>query len=504
MIRRLLIANRGEIAVRVIRACRELGIESVAIFSEADRLALHVREADFAVPVGPPPAAESYLNVERIVEAARGIGAQAVHPGYGFLAENARFARAVEDAGLIFVGPPSQAIAQMGDKVEARKLMAAAGVPVLPGSPGELESEKQVAEVAHEIGFPVILKAVAGGGGKGMRVVKEASAIGSALRAVTGEAGSSFGDSRFYVEKYLERPRHIEIQVLADRHGTTVHLFERECSIQRRHQKVVEESPSPFIDAATRNAMGEVAVRAARAVGYVSAGTIEFLADAKRNFYFIEMNTRMQVEHTVTEMVTGVDLVKAQIQIASGVPLQFRQEEIEQRGWALECRIYAEDPAQGFVPAPGRIDALSLPQGPGIRNDAGVYPGCEVPVHYDPIISKLVAWGRDRGEAIERMRRALGEFIISGTLATNLDFHRWLMGQPRFQAGDFDTAFIEEEYHPAALQVLEDPARTAAIIAAAIAARIDAHAAGAVAPAAPSAPRPALWKTLGRLELLKG
>jgi len=358
MFKRILIANRGEIAVRVIRACRELDIESVAVFSDADRASLHVREADFAVNVGAPPAAESYLNTERIIDAAARTGAEAVHPGYGFFSENANFARAVEAAGLTFIGPPASAIEQMGDKVAARKLMMAAGVPVVPGSPGTLESEDEVRAVASRIGYPVMLKAAAGGGGKGMRLVENDHDLASLVRTVANEAKSSFGDGRFYVEKFVRRPRHIEVQVFGDHQGHTVHLFERECSIQRRHQKVVEESPSSFVTPAMRAAMGEVAVRAARAVNYVSAGTIEFLADAEHNFYFLEMNTRIQVEHPVTELVTGVDLVKLQIRVAAGEPLSFAQEDLQQRGWALECRIYAEDPAAGFTPAPGKIQTM--------------------------------------------------------------------------------------------------------------------------------------------------
>src|SRR5712664_1713069 len=409
MFKKILIANRGEIAVRIIRACRELGIESVAVFSDADRTALHVRQADYAIQVGPPPAAESYLNTARILDAAKQTGAEAIHPGYGFHSENAGFARAVVDAGLVFIGPPATAIEKMGDKVEARKLMAKASVPIVPGSPGTLETEAQVRTVAKKIGFPIMLKAAAGGGGKGMRLVENEKDLASAVRIVASEAKSSFGDGRFYVEKYLSRPRHIEVQVFGDHHGNVIHVFERECSIQRRNQKVVEESPSPFITPEMRRAMGEIAVKRPRAVDYVSAGTIEFLADADRNFYFLEMNTRIQVEHPVTELVTGVDLVKAQIQVAAGMQLPFKQSDLAQRGWAIECRIYAEDPAAGFVPAPGKIDTLRFPDGPGVRVDAGVYEGSEVSLYYDPMIAKLATWGRNRGEAIDRMRRALAE-----------------------------------------------------------------------------------------------
>src|SRR5277367_264305 len=449
MFKRILIANRGEIAIRVIRACRELGIESVAVYSEADRAALHVREADYAVLVGPAPASQSYLQTEKILTAAKETGADAVHPGYGFFSENAGFARAVEKAGMTFIGPPPDAIVAMGDKVEARKVMIAAGVPVVPGSPDTLETEEQVREIAAKIGYPIMVKAAAGGGGKGMRLVEDDKDLASVVRTVASEAKSSFGDGRFYVEKFVTRPRHIEIQVFADKAGNTVHMFERECSIQRRNQKVVEESPSPFVTPEMRAKMGAVAVQAAQAVNYVGAGTIEFLADADRNFYFLEMNTRIQVEHPVTELVTGTDLVKAQIQVAAGMPLPFKQSDLTQRGWAMECRIYAEDPAAGFVPAPGRIDTLRFPDGPGVRVDAGVYEGSEVSLYYDPMIGKLATWGRDRGEAIDRMRRALAEFTIAGELTTNLEFHRWIVNQPGFLKGDFDTNFINQEYHPA-------------------------------------------------------
>ncbi len=504
MFKRILIANRGEIAVRVIRACRELGIESVAVYSEADRAALHVREADYAVAVGPPPAAESYLNTEHIVEAARKTRAEAVHPGYGFFSENAGFARAIAAAGLVFIGPPPEAIEKMGDKVEARKLMAAAGVPVVPGSPGTLDSEAEVRKVAAKIGFPVMLKAAAGGGGKGLRLVEKESDLTSAIRAVGGEAKSSFGDGRLYVEKFLNRPRHIEFQVFGDHAGRTVHVFERECSIQRRHQKVVEESPSPFVTPEMRRAMGAVAVKAAQAVGYFSAGTIEFLADADRNFYFLEMNTRIQVEHPITELVTGVDLVKAQIEVAAGAPLPFKQESLVQRGWAVECRIYAEDPAAGFVPAPGRIDALRLPSGPGVRNDAGVYAGAEVPVFYDPMISKLATWGRDRAEAISRMRCALSEFWIAGGLTTNLDFHRWLMNHPAFLRGEYDTNFIAQEFRPAAITPSSDVERTAAMLAAAALAQQLGNGRTVETEARRDVRRGAsAWKTLGRLDVLR-
>jgi acetyl-CoA carboxylase, biotin carboxylase subunit len=508
MFKRILIANRGEIAVRVIRACRDLGIESVAVFSDVDRAALHVREADQAVLVGPAPAAESYLNTEAILNAAKKTGAEAIHPGYGFFSERAAFARAVEDAGLTWIGPPPDAIERMGDKVAARKLMAAAGVPITPGSPGTLETEQEVREIANKIGFPIMIKAAAGGGGKGMRLVESDQDLGSIVRTVASEAKSSFGDGRFYVEKYLRRPRHIEVQVMADKYGNTVHVFERECSIQRRNQKVIEESPSPFITPEMRAKMGEVAVRAAKAVNYASAGTIEFLADADRNFYFMEMNTRIQVEHPVTEMVTGIDLVRTQIEIAAGAKLPFKQEDLAQRGWAIECRVYAEDPAAGFAPAPGKIETMRFPSGPGVRNDAGVYAGAEVPIFYDPMISKLVAWGATRSEAIDRMRRALGEYVIAGELRTNLDFHRWMMIQPRFLKGDFDTNFISQEWHPEQNGAIHaDQAHLAAIFLAAIAGNQSANHTGTSSPqtsaSAAGGMRQSSWRMLGRLDQLR-
>ena len=503
MFKRVLIANRGEIAVRVIRACRELGLETVAVYSEADRAALHVREADYAVLVGPPPAAQSYLNTARILDAARETGADAVHPGYGFFSENAKFARAVQDAGITWIGPPPDAIVRMGDKVEARKLMTAAKVPVVPGSPGTLETEDQVRAIAKEIGFPIMIKAAAGGGGKGLRLVESDKDLASIVRTVSSEAKSSFGDGRFYVEKFIRQPRHIEIQVLADQKGNTVHVFERECSIQRRHQKVIEESPSPLVTPEMRAKMGEVAVRAAKAVNYCSAGTIEFLADADRNFYFLEMNTRIQVEHPITELVTGIDLVRTQIEIAQGKPLPFKQSQLAQRGWAIECRIYAEDPQAGFAPAPGRIESLRFPEGPGVRNDAGVYAGAEVPVFYDPMISKLAVWGANRNEAIDRMRRALSEFIISGELTTNLSFHRWVMEHPRFIKGDFDTNFINQEFHPSSDGSAPDRARLAAMLLAAAVAQRNTNHAAQPANSTPASPRTSAWRNLARLDMLR-
>ncbi len=467
MFRKVLIANRGEIAVRVIRACRELGVRAVAVYSDADRESLHVRMADEAYRIGPPPSRESYLVVDRLLEAARASGAEAIHPGYGFLAENAKFARRCRGEGLVFIGPTPEAIEAMGDKVSARELMTRAKVPVVPGSDGTLEDEEEIVQTAMRLGFPVMLKAAAGGGGKGMRLVSSEKEIRSAARAAKSEARSSFGDDRIYVEKFVDSPRHVEFQVIGDSHGNVVHLYERECSIQRRHQKVLEESPSPALDAKTREAMGEVAVQAAKAVRYEGAGTIEFLVDAKRNFYFLEMNTRIQVEHPITELVTGIDLVRTQIEVAAGSKLPFRQEDIHQRGWALECRVYAEDPSRDFFPAPGKIHTLREPGGLGIRNDTGVYEGFEVSVHYDPMISKLVAWGSTRAEAIARMERALAEYVIHGP-ETNIEFHRWILRHPRFRSGEFDTRFIQQEYRglPPPDEGLEGIAQAAAAIAA--------------------------------------
>ncbi|MHB9150173.1 MAG: acetyl-CoA carboxylase biotin carboxylase subunit [Thermoleophilia bacterium] len=441
MFKKVLVANRGEITVRIIRACRELDIPVVVVYSDADRTALHVRYADEAYPIGPAPSIESYLVAEKIIEVALRSGAEAVHPGYGFLSENHRFARMCEEAGLVFIGPSPHAMESMGDKLAARRAMRDAGVPLVPGTPALTSAEEAHALVAS-IGYPVVLKPSAGGGGKGMRVVEREEDLGSALASARSEAGSSFGDDSVYAERYVVRPRHVEIQVLADNYGNVVHLFERECSIQRRHQKVVEEAPSPFIDEATRLAMGEAAVRAARTVDYTGAGTVEFLVDADRRFYFLEMNTRLQVEHAVTELVTGIDLVKMQLAVAAGEQLPFGQEDLSMTGAAVECRIYAEDPDRDFMPSPGRITALRAPGGPGVRDDIGVYEGYEVPLFYDPLLSKLSAWGRDREEAIGRLRRALSEYVIEG-IKTNIPFHQRLLRHPDFLAGDFDTTFVD-------------------------------------------------------------
>ena len=441
MFRKILIANRGEIAVRVIRACRELEIKTVAIYSEADRPSLHVRLADEAYCVGPPPSAQSYLHIERILDVAKASGAEAIHPGYGFLAENPAFASVCEAAGLIFIGPSSQTLTLTGSKTAARRLAQEAGVPTVPGTDRDL-SDEEILTSAPSLGFPLVIKASAGGGGKGMRIVTDLNELPSAIRAARSEGQSSFGDPAIYLEKYLARPRHIEMQILADGEGRVLYLGERECSIQRRHQKVIEEAPSPVVDEHLRRRMGEAAVRIAQACGYRNAGTMEFLVDQDKNFYFLEVNARLQVEHPVTEMVTGLDLVKEQIKIAWGEKLTFRQEDLALRGHALECRIYAEDPFNNFMPSPGKITVLRSPGGPGIREDSGVYEGYEVPIYYDPIIAKLIAWGRDRREAIQRMARALREYVILG-IRTSIPFHQRVMGDLGFIRGEIDTTYID-------------------------------------------------------------
>jgi acetyl-CoA carboxylase biotin carboxylase subunit len=443
MIRKVLIANRGEIAVRVIRSCRELGIAVVAIYSEPDANSLHVRLADEAVCVGPAPSKESYLNIEAVVAAAKLTNAQAVHPGYGFLAENAEFARAVQAAGLIFIGPSAEAMDMMGSKTSARRAAIDAGVTIVPGTVQPLTSFAETKATAHEFGYPVMLKAAAGGGGKGMRLVHSDDELLSAFETSQAEAASAFGDSSLYLEKAVERPRHIEIQIFADTHGNVVHLGERECSIQRRHQKVIEECPSPINDADLRRRMGEAAVKIAKTVNYVGAGTVEFLlADATREFYFLEMNTRLQVEHPVTELVTGFDLVREQFRVADGEPLSFSQTDVQWTGHAIECRVYAEDPNNNFFPSPGTITYLQEPAGPGIRIDSGVRQYSEVSIHYDPMIAKLAVWGRTRQEAIDRLKRALDEYEVIG-ITTTLPFFRNVVRDKEFIAGQLDTGFIE-------------------------------------------------------------
>ncbi|MFJ8024454.1 acetyl-CoA carboxylase biotin carboxylase subunit [Streptomyces sp. NPDC096311] len=442
----VLVANRGEIAVRVIRTLRALGVRSVAVFSDADADARHVREADTAVRIGPAPAAESYLSVERLLDAAARTGAQAVHPGYGFLAENASFARACADAGLVFIGPPADAIALMGDKIRAKETVKAAGVPVVPGSSGSGLTDAQLAEAAREIGTPVLLKPSAGGGGKGMRLVRDASALGEEIAAARREARASFGDDTLLVERWVDRPRHIEIQVLADGHGNVVHLGERECSLQRRHQKIIEEAPSVFLDAGTRAAMGEAAVQAARSCGYEGAGTVEFIVPGSdpSSYYFMEMNTRLQVEHPVTELVTGLDLVEWQLRVAAGERLPYGQEDISLTGHAVEARICAEDPARGFLPSGGTVLALHEPQGDGVRTDSGLSEGTEVGSLYDPMLSKVIAYGPDRATALRKLRAALAQTVTLG-VQTNAGFLRRLLAHPAVVAGDLDTGLVERE-----------------------------------------------------------
>ncbi|HHK42289.1 MAG TPA: acetyl-CoA carboxylase biotin carboxylase subunit [Planctomycetaceae bacterium] len=455
MFRKILIANRGEIAVRVIRACWDLDIATVAVYSSVDRGAPHVRQADEAWAIGPAPAAESYLRIDKIIEVARASGAEAVHPGYGFLAENPLFAEACEEVGLVFIGPPASAMRAMGDKVEARRRMIAAGVPVVPGTEGAFDGDTdQALAEAERIGYPVIIKAAAGGGGKGMRVVDGPEEMASALERARSEAQTSFANPTVYIERYIRRPRHIEVQVLFDSHGNGVSFGERECSIQRRHQKIIEESPSPVIDPETREKIGEMALSAARAADYVGAGTVEFLRDDDGSFYFMEVNARLQVEHPVTEEVYGRDLVKAQIRVAAGEKLRWTQQQLVPRGHAIECRITAEDPERNFMPCPGRIEAVRVPSGPGIRDDSAVSAGYTIPIHYDPMIGKLIARGASRGEAIRRMRRALEEYRLEG-ITTNIPFLRKLMDHPDFVAGNLHTGFIAE--HEEQLHQVADP-----------------------------------------------
>jgi acetyl-CoA carboxylase biotin carboxylase subunit len=439
---KVLIANRGEIALRVIRACHELGIRTVAVYSEADARAPHVREADEAVLIGPPPSRESYLLGERVIDAARSTNADAIHPGYGFLSEREWFARAVRDAGLVWIGPPAEAIAAMGSKTAARTLALANDVPVVPGTTEALASAKEAEKLAKKFGYPVLLKATAGGGGKGMRVVSAAKDLAGALDAARREAKSAFGDDAVYLEKFIERARHVEIQVIADSYGTVLSLGERECSVQRRHQKMIEESPSVAVSPELRKAMGETAVRVARAAGYVNAGTCEFLLDSGGNFYFLEMNTRLQVEHPVTELVTGIDLVQWQLRIAAGEKIPFRQDEIAPHGWSMECRITSEDAYNNFLPSTGRIRHLHLPSGPGVRWDGGVESGSEVGRYYDPLLAKLIVWGADREQAIRRMRRALVDLIILG-VETSRDFHVRVMDDEEFRSGAIDIQWLE-------------------------------------------------------------
>jgi acetyl-CoA carboxylase, biotin carboxylase subunit len=505
MFTKVLIANRGEIALRVIRACRELGVATVAVYSEADARAPHVREADEAVLLGPAPSSESYLKGDAIIEAARRTGAEAIHPGYGFLSEREWFARAVRDAGLVWIGPPAEAIAAMGSKTAARELAIAAGTPVVPGTTTALRNADEAADVAERFGYPVLLKAAAGGGGKGMRVVHKREDLAPALQSAQREAKNAFGDDAVYVEKYIVGPRHVEIQVLGDQHGTMLHLGERECSIQRRHQKMIEEAPSVAVTPELRARMGAAAVAAAKAAGYVNAGTCEFLLDAGGEFYFLEMNTRIQVEHPVTELVTGVDLVQWQLRIAAGEPLPFAQADLTPRGWAIECRITSEDPSNGFLPSTGRVHFLHVPGGPGVRWDSGIEAGSEISLHYDPMLAKLVVWAPTRSAAIERMHRALLELTIEG-VDTSRDFHLRMMENPDFRAGRIEIQWLER--HLAELTSTTPPREGVlrAAIAAALLAERD-RSAPRRAPAADSANAAVAegdaWRRAARLDGLR-
>ncbi|MBI5501418.1 MAG: acetyl-CoA carboxylase biotin carboxylase subunit [Deltaproteobacteria bacterium] len=490
MFTKVLVANRGEIAVRVLRTLREMGIASVAVYSDADRDALHVQLADEAVPLGDPRPSTSYLDMDKLVAAARSTGAQAVHPGYGFLSENAAFARRVAAAGLVFVGPPADALARVGDKTEARRTAAAAGVPLIPGMDAPEADPDKLAAAADRIGYPVLVKAAAGGGGKGMRVAATPAELRAAAQAAASEAATAFADGSVYLERYLDRPRHVEFQILADAQGHVVHLFERECSVQRRHQKVLEETPSPAVDDELRERMGRAAVAAARAAGYVNAGTVEFLLHG-REFHFLEVNARIQVEHPVTELVTGLDLVRLQLEIAAGAPLPFSQEQVTRRGHAIEARIYAEDPRRGFAPSPGRILLVRHPEGPGVRCDSGVYSGCDVPVYYDPILAKVAAHGPTREAAVARLARALEELVVLG-VDTPAEFLLDVLRSPPFAEGRTHTRFLEEHFAgwmPAA------DADGLALIAAAL----ERSSPPAVAAAAATTPAddPSPWRRLG-------
>jgi len=501
MFKKILIANRGEIAVRVIRACREMGIASVAVFSEVDRGALHVLKADEAYAIGPAAARESYLNIEKILAVAKRSGAEAIHPGYGFLSENATFARSCEAAGVKFIGPSATSMEMMGSKTKARQNMEKAGIPFVPGTSRGLDSFEEAESVAAKIGYPVMLKAAAGGGGKGMRLVHRREELRNALDAARSEAQRSFGDDEVYLEKAIVNPRHIETQILADEHGNTVYLGERECSIQRRHQKVIEEAPSPIVDSDMRRRMGEVAVRVAKAAHYANAGTIEFLVDQEKNFYFLEMNTRLQVEHPVTELVTGLDLVQLQIRIANGKTLPFSQADVQLRGHAIECRIYAEDPDNNYFPSPGKIALLSSPSGPGIREDSGVYEGWTVPIDYDPLLSKLVGYGSDRAQATAKLLRALDELFVGG-IKTNIALFKRILNDADFQAGKLDTGYLDR-----LAQKTQSPARDHTEVAAIAAGLFAAMGSwSADSPAKPSETstecQSSAWRSIARREAL--
>ncbi|MEM6701454.1 MAG: acetyl-CoA carboxylase biotin carboxylase subunit [Acidobacteriota bacterium] len=506
-ISKVLVANRGEIAVRIIRGLQELGIRSVAIYSEVDRETPAVLLADEAYCVGPAPSSESYLRGEAIVELAQKIGADAIHPGYGFLSENADFARQCEAAGVIFIGPTADAISSMGSKIESRRLMQAAGVPVVPGGTDAVDSVEAAQAEAERIGFPVMLKASAGGGGKGMRLVEEPDQLPAAFRAATSEAGASFGDSSVYVERFIQEPRHVEIQILGDEHGTVVSLGERECSLQRRHQKVVEEAPSVAVDKELRARMGKAAVEAGTAVEYRGAGTVEFLLDKSGEFYFLEMNTRLQVEHPVTELVSGIDLVHAQLRVAQGEPLPESYSSVEPRGWAIEVRIYAEDPYNGFAPSPGRIDLLRLPEGPGVRTDAGIRQGGEVTIYYDPMIAKMIVWGEDREQAMQRLERALCELRIDG-IKTTVPLFLDLLADEDFRSGNMDIGMLDRKLSSGELQDARrgeaaDEPDDLPIVAAAIARLAEVGKSGVAASATAPVGARSRWAEFGRRESLR-
>lgn len=505
MFKKILIANRGEIAVRVLRACHEMGIAAVVVYSDVDRAALHVRKADEAYPIGPAAASESYLNIPKILDVARRSGADAIHPGYGFLSENAKFAQACVDAGVKFIGPTAAAMNAMGSKTRARQAMEKAGVPFVPGTSRGLESFDEARQVAERIGYPVMLKAAAGGGGKGMRLVHAPDQLKSSLEAARSEAERSFGDSEVYIEKAIINPRHIEMQVLADEHGNTVYLGERECSLQRRHQKVMEEAPSPIVDPDMRRRMGEVAVRVARAAAYTNAGTVEFLVDQQKNFYFLEMNTRLQVEHPVTELITGLDLVHLQIRIAAGEKLPFMQDDVRIRGHAIECRIYAEDPDNNYFPSPGKITLLLAPSGPGIRRDSGMYEGWNVPIDYDPLLAKLIGYGTDREQAISRLTRALSEYFVGG-IKTNISLFRRILRDADFRAARLHTGFLDRMLKLAEDKAVDSNAADVAAIAAGMFAELGAAVPGVGNGSGPvrRASQPASnWKSASRREALQ-
>jgi acetyl-CoA carboxylase, biotin carboxylase subunit len=501
MFKKVLVANRGEIALRVLRACEERGISAVAVFSEADRSALHVRYADEAYCIGPAPSVDSYLRIDKIIDVARKAGVDAIHPGYGFLSENAEFAAACADAGITFVGPSPEAIQKMGDKVTARQTVSQAGVPLLPGSQPGLRDE-ELCSAAFEIGYPVMIKASAGGGGKGMRIVEKPMEFAQALEAARREARGAFGNDEVYVEKFIPNSRHIEIQILADRHGQTIHLGERECSIQRRHQKLIEEAPSVAVEETLREEMGRVAIDAARTVDYVNAGTVEFLFDNRDGkYYFLEMNTRLQVEHPVTELVTGIDIVKEQIAIAAGRRMRYRQEDIVPKGWAIECRITAEDPFNGFVPSVGTIVYLQEPTGPGVRVESALYRGVEITTYYDPMVAKLVVWGETRAEAILRMRRALNEFRIGG-IKTSIPFHQEIMDSTEFIWGTFDTGFLERRQMRRQMEKNDEQERIVAVASALIAHEENRQAIHIGTSRVES--RQSTWKRAGRMRAARG